>query len=53
MLIHSNEKPFFCTVCEKAFTQLSHLQAHKKIHQRAQVAAAAAAAASSSFSGLL
>ena len=32
MCTHTNERPYECEVCDKAFTQSQHLQKHMRIH---------------------
>ena len=31
-LIHTSQRPFICTTCDKAFAQASNLRAHELIH---------------------
>lgn len=35
--IHSNERPYKCEVCEKAFIQYSSLKSHMKLHGKMYV----------------
>ena len=31
---HTGEKPFSCTVCRSAFSEMSHLKCHMRTHTR-------------------
>ena len=38
MLVHSEEKPYSCTVCERAFNVVSNLRRHMRtVHKEAEV----------------
>ena len=37
MRVHSGDRPFRCSDCDKGFSQSSHLRRHKKIHEREKI----------------